>query len=159
MQYQAVNHPFLHWLQPAGARLKRAMDRNPVLRLITLGLLNGAASLLLLSPAITLISASLAALWLYGHILGPLDWFFTEVLCALALVGGWVGLQQVLARSQPPDGVLIDAQDAPELFGMLERRAAHFRLRPPDKVILTDDATLSVRQIPQYAFPLLTHKS
>jgi|AMFO01.1.fsa_nt_gi hypothetical protein len=153
MQYQAVNHPFLHWLQPAGTRLKRAMDRNPVLRLITLGLLNGATSLLLLSPAITLASASLAALWLYGHIQGPLDWFFTEVLCALALVAGWLGLQQVLARPQRLDGVLINAQDAPDLFGMLERRAAHFHLRPPDKVILTDDATLTVRQIPQYAFP------
>ncbi len=154
MQYHAANHPFPHWLRPAGSRLKRALDRNPALRLITLGLLNGAAGLLLLSPAIILASASLAALWLYGHIQGPLDWFFTEVLCALALVAGWIGLQQLRARPPRPDGVLIDAQDAPDLFGMLERRAAHFRLRPPDKVILTDDATLTVQRIPRYAVPL-----
>lgn len=153
MQYQALNNPLFHWLQPLGARMKRTIDRNPALRLTSLGLLNGAASLLLLSPAITLTTASLTAVWLYGHIQGPLDWFITEVLCALALVAGWITLQQYLTHSLRPQGIILDEHNSPELFGMLERREAHFRIPQPDKVILTDEAKLSIHQVPQYAFP------
>jgi hypothetical protein len=153
MQYQALNTPRSQWLQPLGARIKRAVDRNPVLRLIVLGILNGITSLLLLSPVITLASTSLAAMWLYGHIHGPLDWFVTEVLCALALVSGWVTLQQFLTRPRQPTGVTLDETQSPELFAMLERRVSHFHIMAPHKVILTEEAKLAILQVPRRVFP------
>lgn len=154
MQYQVANNSLIHWLQPVGARMKRAIDRNPSLRLASLGLLNGMASLLLLSPAIILASASMTAVWLYGHIQGPLDWFATEVLCALALVSAWVTLQQYLTHPKHPEGVTLDEPDAPQLFGMLERRVTHFRIPPPHQVILTDQAKLTIHQVPRHALPV-----
>ncbi|VAW77219.1 diguanylate cyclase/phosphodiesterase (GGDEF & EAL domains) with PAS/PAC sensor(s) [hydrothermal vent metagenome] len=153
MQSQALNNPLIHWLQPVGVRLKRAVDRNPSLRLAVLGLLNGAASLLLLSPAITLVSASMAAVWLYGHIQGPLDWFAAEVLCALALVAGWVTLQQYLTQPKCPEGVALNECDSPQIFGMLERRVTHFHIPAQDDVVLTDEAKLDIHLVPKHAFP------
>lgn len=153
MQYQAIKNPLIDRLNPVGERVKRAINRNPSLRLVVLGLLNGVASLLLLSPAITLASASLTAMWLYGHIQGPLDWFAVEVLCALALVSAWVTLQQYLTHPKHPDGVTLDKHDASELFGMLERRVTHFRISPPHKVTLTDQAKLVIHQVPRHALP------
>ena len=153
MQYQAVNNPLIHWLQPTGARLKRALDRNPSLRLAVLSLVNGAVSLLLLSPAITLVSASMTAMWMYGHIQGPLDWFVTEVLCGLALFSSWVTFQQYRTHPKHPDGVTLDAHDAPELFSMLERRVAHFHIAAFNQVILTDKAKLTIHQVPRNAAP------
>jgi hypothetical protein len=153
MSYHTLNPTRTQWLQPVGLRLKRAIDRNPVLRVAVLGTLNGITSLLLLSPAITLASASLTAVWLYGHIHGPLDWFVTEVLCALALAAGWVTLQQYLTPSRQPGGVNLDEQQSPELFSMLERRLAHFHVTPPSRILLTEDAKLAIRQIPRHVLP------
>ncbi|TCK17045.1 hypothetical protein DFR30_0265 [Thiogranum longum] len=158
MHYQALNNSPHHVSHSFGLRAKRVLDRNPALRLAVLGLLNGAASLMLLSPAITLSSASLSAIWLYNHINGPLDWFFTEALCALALVSGWVAIQQYLTRPRQSEGVHLEEQDCPELFSMLERRTSHFDTPAPDLVILTDEARLSIRQVPHTVIPF-GHKS
>ncbi len=158
MQYQALENSYTRKPHPLNLRMKRTLDRNPALRLAVLGVLNGVAGLAMLSPAITLASASLSAVWLYNHINGPLDWFMTEVLCALTLVSGWLTLQQYLTRPGQPDGVRTGEQDCPELFSMLERRTVHFGVPAPDKVILTDDATLSIRRIPNTVFPF-AHKS
>lgn len=153
MHDQALNSPYTRRQHPVGLRIKRILDRNPALRLAVLGILNGAASLMLLSPAITLASASLSAVWLYHHINGPLDWFFTEVLCVLALVSGWAAVQQYLTRPRAPEGIRLEEQDCPELFAMLERRTAHFNVSALDQVILTDAAGLSIRRLPHSVFP------
>jgi len=144
MLYQALNTPI---------RMKHTIDRNPALRLIVLGILNGVAHLLLLSPALILIGASLAAMWMYGHINGPLDWFATEVLCVLALVSGWVVLQQYLTHPRQPEGIALDKQQSPELFAMLERRTGHFHIALPHEVILTEEARLTIHQVPRQVFP------
>ncbi|HED52180.1 MAG TPA: hypothetical protein ENI83_01360 [Gammaproteobacteria bacterium] len=133
--------------------MKRTIDRNPALRLIVLGILNGVAHLLLLSPALILIGASLAAMWMYGHINGPLDWFATEVLCVLALVSGWVVLQQYLTHPRQPEGIALDKQQSPELFAMLERRTGHFHIALPHEVILTEESRLTIHQVPHHVFP------
>ncbi len=153
MQHHVLDTPITHWLQPVGVRIKRAVDRNPSFRLIVLGLLNGVTSLLLLTPVITLTGASLTAVWLYGHIQGPLDWFATEVLFALALVAGWVAVQQYRIHSERPQGVTLHEKDSPQLFGMLERRITHFQIPAPDELILTDEASLAIHRVPKHALP------
>ncbi len=153
MLYQAITTQHSQWFHPVALRMKRTIDRNPALRLIILGVLNSAAHLLLWSPAITLFGASLAAIWMYGHINGPLDWFAVEVLCVLALVAGWLSVQQYLTRPRQPEGIALDKQQSPELFAMLERRTGHFHTAPPHEVILTEEAKLTIHQVPRHVFP------
>lgn len=153
MHDHAINTPYTRRQHLVSLRIKRTLDRNPGLRLAVLGILNGAASLMLLAPVISLTSASLSAVWLYNHINGPLDWFFTEVLCVLALVSGWTSVQQYLTRPRPPEGVRLEEADCPQLFAMLERRTSHFNVAVPDQVILTDTAELSISRLPNGVFP------
>jgi len=153
MQDQALNNPLSHWLQPVGTRIRRAIERHPPLRLAALAVLNGGTSLLLLTPALMVVGASLAAVWLSRNTHGPLDWFMVEVLGALALAAAGISVQQYLTRPRQAEGIVLDPQQSPQLFGMLERRVAHFQLQPPDEVRLTDAAELAVHEIPHCALP------
>ena len=143
------------WIKPGRKKLQRMISRSSRLRLLLLGLTHAAGSLIMLSPPALLALTASGAIHLSNHAQGPLDWFLVEVLGALGLFSAFLTWQLYQTRPQAPGGVEIDAAQAPELFSMLERRAAHFRIRPIDTLLLTPGAELEIRATPLWPVPFL----
>jgi hypothetical protein len=156
--HQAIGEQTLLWLEPAGRSFRRALDRSTRLRLILLGIAGFSGTLLLLSPALILVTAIGSAVYFFNHIQGPLDWFMVEASIAISLLAGFVCFQLALIRPAKPDGIELTKQGEPALFAMLERRVSHFRAEVIDRVVLCTDAQLKIEATPRCLFPLFhTH--
>lgn len=153
MAHQAIGAQAAVWLEPAGRRLRRAVDRSTRLRLVLLGVTSLAGALLVMSPGIILVSAIASAVYLSNHIQGPLDWFMVEALGALSLFAGFISYQLLMMKPSRPDGIELTTEREPALFAMLKRRMAHFRSGAIDRVVLCTDAQLRIDATPRVPLP------
>lgn len=136
-------------------RLQRLPLRSPVTGQAILLAVHAIGCLLVVAPIVMLIAGAGGALYLFERIQGPLDWFLVEFQIAVSLLGGFLSLQLLAVRPGQPDGVEVTTQQAPELFGMLARRAAHFKIRQINHVLLTTGADLRLVASPILPLPLL----
>lgn len=149
---------FGYRLQAITRTVQRTVERIPGLRLALLVGLNTAGCLLLLTPLLTLLGLTAAAIVITNNIQGPLDWFLIELCTSISLVAAWICFQFYSMRPEDADGVTVEAHREARLFPMLERRLAHFRLRPFDTIKLATDTELKVLATPRWPLPLLhTH--
>jgi len=155
MNQQIVSDQITFWLEPGRKKLTRIINRSNRVRFLLLSLTNVSGCILMLSPLITLAAASASAVYLYSHIQGPLDWFMVEILGAISLFSGYLSIQLYLTRPEASLGVPIGPEQAPELFSMLERRVAHFKIRPINALVLTPDAELKIQATPKWPVPLI----
>ena len=109
--------------------------------------------------------AALGYLWLVGGLviaLGLLVWAASQLiagqgyvawmslaLAALALC--WIGLKPLWLKAAPAPGILLNAQDAPELFDALERIRRKIRAPRVDAVYLNDELHARIRQTRRWA--------
>ncbi|HED19812.1 MAG TPA: hypothetical protein ENI74_09980 [Gammaproteobacteria bacterium] len=155
MNQQIVSDRITLWLEPGRKKFTRIISRSSGIRFVLLSLTNISGVVLMLSPLLTLAAASGGAVYLYNHVQGPLDWFVIEVLGAVSLFSGFLTVQLYFSRPDAPLGVAIEHQHAPELFSMLERRIAHFRIRPIDSLALTPEVELEIKATPRWPVPLI----
>ncbi len=135
-------------------QLQRLPVRSPALGKAALLLVHAVGCLLMVSPPLVLFATAAGALYLSDNIQGPLDWFLIEVQIALGLLSAYLSLQLLGLRLQQPAGVAANEQQAPELFSLLARRVAHFKMRPIRRVLLTTEAELRVVASPVLPLPL-----
>jgi hypothetical protein len=140
--------------QAVSEQLQRLSRCSAPMANISLLLVHAAGCLLMLSPPLILVACVAGALYLSNSIQGPLDWFLIEVQVALGLLGAYLSLQLFALRPAQPEGVPASEQQAPELFNMLARRAAHFKMRPIRRVLLTTRAELHIVAAPVLPIPL-----
>jgi len=157
MTHQLALEQISDWFEPGRKKLQRMIERSDRLRLLLLGLTHAAGCLIMLSPPAALALTISGAVHLSTHAQGPLDWFLVEVLGALSLFSAFLSWQLYRTRPQAPDGVTIETEHAPKLFSMLERRTAHFHIRPVDAVLLTPDAQFSIQATPRWPVPFAHH--
>ncbi|GMQ89447.1 MAG: hypothetical protein BMS9Abin09_0933 [Gammaproteobacteria bacterium] len=155
MNQQIVSDQITLWLEPGRKKFTRMISRSSRIRFVLLSLTNISGVILMLSPLLTLAAASGGAVYLYNHVQGPLDWFIVEVLGAVSLFSGYLTIQFCFSRPEAPLGVPIGHKHAPELFSMLERRIAHFRIRPINSLTLTPDVELKIKATPKWPVPLI----
>jgi len=136
-------------------QLQRLAMRSPALGKAGLLLVHAAGCLLMLAPPLVLVASAGGALYLSTNIQGPLDWFLIEVQLALGLLGAYLSAQLFALRPEQPQGVAAIEEQAPELFSMLARRAAHFKMRPVKHVLITSKAELRVVASPVLPLPIL----
>ncbi|WP_455234703.1 hypothetical protein [Thiogranum longum] len=154
MNHEAVNEHLTVWLEPARQKFMRAVNRSSSLRLSLLVLVNAAGCLLVLSPLIILAAAAGTVLVVMTDIQGPLDLLLVAVLGAASLLSLFLSIQLHLVRPARPQGVLVEKHQAVDLFGMLERRISHFRMRTVSEVLLTTEAELTIRATPRWPVPV-----
>lgn len=150
----AVGEQVSAWLEPAGKRLKRIIDRSSQLRILVLSLLNIAGCLIMLSPLVTVVSATTAAAHAYHNLQGPLDWFFMEMLGALALVSGVISYQLLATCPSAPSGVKVAKRQNEQFFAILARRVQHFKSPSIDAVRVTMIPEIRVAVRPTWPVPL-----
>lgn len=130
------------------------LNRSERIRTATLVLANAAGCGLMLSPALALVSAIGGAIYIYNHIQGPLDWFIFECLLAVAAFSAYLTWNLLNIHPEQPDGVQLKPEQSPELFGMLERRASHFRIKSINHINLSTGTELKVVGTPLWAAPV-----
>lgn len=97
-----------------------------------------------------LASAAGVVLWLLPQLLQGRFRFWMVWLLIGALGLLWVSLRALWVRADPPDGVELSAQDAPELFQALERIRRKIKGPPIHKVRLNDEFNASIQQVPRW---------
>jgi len=155
MNQQAVKMRFSSGAEPVARAVRRAVERSTPLRLTILAGVNAAGCLLMLSPVIALAIAAGSMAFVSAHIQGPLYWFLIQVLATVGVMAGLLSFQLYKTRPRMPGGVTISPDQAPDLFAMLERREAHFGIRPIRTVRLRTNADLEIEATPRWPFPLL----
>ncbi len=155
MDHQALSEQMSLWLEPTGRKLRRAVDRSEPLRLALLGIASASGGIIMLAPGIVLVCAAGSAAYLGNHIAGPLDWFLTASLVAVSLFAGFVGIQLYATKPALPTGIELVREREPKLFAMLDRRLAHFKMRPVDRVVLSSEAQLAIAATPRLPLPFL----
>jgi hypothetical protein len=159
----AVNHEvtseqFNDWLTPLKMRLMQTIQRSSQLQRLSLVITNVAGSIVMLSPVIVFLVASIITIHFAYTSRGPLDWFFCLAFFGITLVSGYLSIQLHQLRLTDTDGVSVVPQQAPELLGMIERRVSHFGIRAPDRILLTVGSELKIMRKPHWPVPLM-HKT
>lgn len=133
--------------------------RNRSERFFTAALIlaNTAGCLLMLSPVLTLTLSGSSALYLYSHAQGPLDWFLFEFMLAVTAFSAYLSWQLLNIHPQQPEGIDLQPQQSPAIFGMLERRTSHFRMTSIRRIKFSADIELRVASTPIWPLPLF-HK-
>jgi len=157
MRRKIMNQQHSHLPGPIFKRCRRLLSRSPWLRSNALAAANVLGTLVVLSPLILLVTASLGALNLFAQSRGPLDMFFGLVSLAIAAFCAWLSLQLYQLHPNDRAGVELAETDTPELFGILQRRIQHFRIKPVSHIIATTEAELRIAATPRWPMPLL-HK-
>lgn len=147
------------WLEPAGRRLRRIVDRSPQMRSLLLGVASASGTVLLVSPAVVLVGAAASFVYLVGGARGPLVWLLIGTVAVGGLVAGLLTAQLLRLRPAQPDGVELTREQQPALFELLDRRTIHFRTDPIDRVILRGDTQLKLVTTPRLALPLLHRRT
>ena len=155
MQQHALGEQIAIFLEPPLAKFRRSFERSNNLHLALLIVANVLGCMLILSPVILLVCASATSLYLFNHIEGPLDWFLAGLLGVISLLCGSLSIQLYHSRPDTRAGVGVEKEQAPLLFSMLERRVAHFRINPIDRVVVTPQAELVIRAIPRWPIPFV----
>ena len=92
------------------------------------------------------IAAGLLA-WAASHLIAG-QWRFTWIMLALTALGlFWTSLKALWVKDEPAQGILLDAQDVPELFDALERIRRKIRGPRIDAVYLNEEFNASIRQV------------
>jgi hypothetical protein len=154
MNTRAVNQTAGNTSQTRRKRLERLLTRSPALGATALFCVHAAGCLLMFVPPLTTIAAGAAAIFLAGRIQGPLDGFLTAALVTVSLFSAYLSVQLFRLRPHQPRGIAVGKQQAPELFAMLARRAAHFKTGSVNDILLTSQAELQVIGSPVLPLPL-----
>jgi hypothetical protein len=143
------------WLQPGQNHLQRLLHRSSTLRTTSLVLVHAAGCALMLLAPLALAVATGSALHLLDRVQGPLDWFAIEVLGAIGLLSAYLSYQLFLLSPAQPRGVSVSASSAPLMHDMLDRRAAHFKMKAINNILLTTKAELRIVAAPVLPLPFL----
>jgi len=158
VNHEVTSEQFNDWLTPLKMRLMQAIQRSSQLQRLSLVITNVAGSIVMLSPVIVFLVASIITIYFAYTSRGPLDWFFCLVFFGITLVSGYLSIQLHQLRLTDTDGVSVVPQQAPELLGMIERRVSHFGIRAPDRILLTVGSELKIMHKPHWPVPLM-HKT
>lgn len=153
MNHQAIREQINVWLGAAKKVLLRSVDRSNELRRLLLAITSLAGSALMLSPILILALSVTTAAMVVRQSQDPLDWVIFGVLSACSALSGYLSAHLFLIRPSGASGVAIQRQEAPELFGMLERRTSHFKLAPVTSISLVADPKLTLQAVPKWPFP------
>jgi hypothetical protein len=154
MNTRTVDDIMNNAIQALQMRLQRLPIHYPALSNAALLFIHGVGCLLMLSPLLILVASVTGTLYLSNNLHGPLDWFLIEVQASLSLLSAYLSTQLFALRPEQPRGAAATHQQAPELFGMLSRRVAHFKMRPITQILLTTKAELHIVASPVLPLPL-----
>ena len=142
------------WLGQHKRTLQQAAHRHESVRLGLLLIANSPCGLAIIAPILITIAAFAGAIQTYEHRAGPLDLFIIEALTATGLVASFISLQLLRIRPSVPAGIRIKNSDAGELYGILERRVAHFKTPPVNGVVVSTDSKICIVSTPRWLLPV-----
>lgn len=86
---------------------------------------------------------------------GLRGWSLAALKFLVAAGGLWLTYALIRTRPTPPSGNVLGAEEAPELFRVIEELRAHWGAAPLHQVLLTADCELELERTPRHGFPFL----
>jgi Zn-dependent protease with chaperone function len=123
-------------------------NRNPSLYKLRVAGMAAGAYAYLLGMILVLLAAAGAVCWVVavGHAGG-----LVKLLLPIGFVL-WVVLRAMWVRLDPPDGLVVNERDAPELFAMIDEARRAVKAPMPHVVRIDGQLNASISQIPRLGF-------